>query len=214
MSKIWRAASVALLALWAAAPPALAQIAEPAKPIQPVQPVQPVQPGQPSKPVDAVDAVAAWRRLDVSRHAVKDQLELCDDDAGRFGKVGQALKPSDGAEVTEWTDWGVLLRSTGLELRSCLRAARQQVGLLRADSKALRDIMPAVKDAKRMSLSAKQLGEVTKASDDAEREIADADQRVAGMVEAADKIAAEAQRVLRQTGVSKVEPLPPFKSLL
>jgi hypothetical protein len=174
----------------------------------------PARPPPPAKPVDAVDALAAWRKLDISRRALKDQLELCDDDAMRFGRVGLGLKPNERAEVTEWTEWGVLLRGTGLELQTCLRAYRKQLGLLRADARTLRDMMPAVKDAKRMTLGPKQLAELTKANDDAEREIVEAEQKIAELIEGADKILADSQRALRQAGVSKVEPLAPFRSLL
>jgi hypothetical protein len=167
-----------------------------------------------AKPADAVDAIAAWRRLDVSRAAVRDQLELCDDDAGRFQQIGRELRPSGGAENGEWSEWAVLLRTAALELQSCLRAYKKQIGLLVADTKALRDMLPTVKDAKRMTLGPKQLAEATKAADDAEREIAAADAQVAAWAEGADRLAGEALRLLRQAGVAKAEPLPSFKNLL
>lgn len=216
MRQTWRALFFAILALGATGVPlpAAAQIAEPTNPPAAAPATAPAKPMAPSKPVDAVDAIAAWRKLDVSRRAVKDQLELCDDDAARFARIGLGLKPTERAEIGEWTEWGVLLRGTGLELQTCLRAYKKQLVLLRADAKTLRELMPAVKDAKRMTLGPKQLAEVTKANDDAEREIVDAERRIGELVEAADKILADSQRALRQAGVGKVEPLPPFKTLL
>jgi hypothetical protein len=168
----------------------------------------------PAKPVDAVDALAAWRRLDVSRQAVKDQLELCNDDAARFQQIGRELKPGDGAAVDEWNDWGNLLRNTGLELQSCLRAYGKQIGLLRADHQALRELLPAARDAKRMSLGPKQLSDAGKAVDDAELEIASAQQKAVALAEVADQTWSEAQRLLRQAGAGKVGPLAPFRNLL
>lgn len=148
------------------------------------------------------------------RAAVKDQVELCDDDVERFNQAGRELRPDGAADVAEWSEWGALLRNTGLELESCLRAYKKQIGLLRADTATLRDMLPVVKDTKRMTLGPKQLGEVIKALDDGMRESDAADRHVAALAEAADKAAADALCALRQAGVAKVEPLPGFKKLL
>ncbi len=195
------AAAVSVLMAWSLGAPAMAQIGPP-------------QTAPAARAPDAIDAVAAARRLDVSRAAVKDQVELCNDDAEKFRQVGRELKPDGAAGVTEWNEWGTLLRITGLELQSCLRAYKKQIGLLRADAKTLRDMLPAVKDAKRMTLNPKQLGEVTKSADDGEREIVAADQHVAALADAADQAAVDGQRALRQAGVTKGEPLPSFRNLL
>jgi len=88
------------------------------------------------------------------------------------------------------------------------------VKLLRADTKTLHEVLLAVKDAKRMTLGPKQLGEATKALDDGMRESDAADQHVAALAEAADKVTADALRALRQAGVVRVEALPGFKNLL
>jgi len=200
-----RLCSAVVVAVLAVAPgwpmPAAAQPAAPA-----------VAPS--GKPVDAVDALEAWRRLNVSRAAIKDQVELCDDDAERFRQVGRELRPDGAADATEWSEWGALLRDAGLELQSCLRAYKKQIGLLRADTKTLHEVLLAVKDAKRMTLGPKQLGEATRALDDGMGESDAADQHVAALAEAADKAAADALRALRQAGVVRVEALPGFKNLL
>jgi len=183
------------------APVALrAQIADPDKPVAA------------PKPVDAVDALAAWRRLDISRQAVKDQLELCSDDAQRFQTVGRELKPQDGADAGVWTEWAGVLRDAALELQSCLRGYRKQIGLLRADSQALRDVLPAARDAKRMSLGPKQQADAGKAAEDAERDIVNAEQKVAALIEVADQTLAEGRRLLRQAGVAKVDLPGPFRN--
>jgi hypothetical protein len=169
---------------------------------------------QASKPVDAFDAIAAWRRLDVSRAAVKDQVELCNDDADKFQQVGRDLKPGEAADVGEWNEWAALLRNTGQDLESCLRAYKKQIGLLRADAKTLQAMLPAVKDVKRMALTPKQLAEVTKSAADGEREMAAADQHVAALADSADRTVTEALRALGQAGVARIAPMPSFKELL
>ncbi len=168
----------------------------------------------PGKP-DAVDALAAWRRLQVSRAAVRDQLELCDDDGARFQQVSRELRPDGGAGPGEWKDWAALVRDTGHELESCLRAYNKQIGLLRADHNALAAMLPAVQQAKPMSLGPKQLAEVTGAVEESQREIALADAHVGALADQADKAALDALRLLRQKGIAKLEPpLPSFKKLL
>lgn len=163
---------------------------------------------------DAVDALATWRRLQVSRAAVRDQIELCDGDAERFQQISGELQPDDQADAEEWKDWGALVGDTARELESCLRAYKMQIGLLRADHDALAGMMPAVRGAKKMSLSPKQLGEVTKAADESGAEIATADKHAGILADNADKSAAAALQLLRRKGVAGPDKLPAFRKLL
>lgn len=163
---------------------------------------------------DAVDALATWRRLQVSRAAVRDQVELCDGDAERFQQVSGELRPDGKADANEWREWGELVNDTAHELESCLHAYSVQIGLLRADHDALAGMLPAVRGAKKMTLSPKQLGEVSKAAEEAGAEIAAADRHVGVLADNADKAAAAALLLLRQNAVAAPEKLPAFRKLL
>ncbi len=161
--------------------------------------------GQTPKPLGAEDAVRAYDAAQISRAAVRDQLDLCAEDADKLDQVFTKLRPAGGADRSEWTDWGDLFRRIGAELKACLRSYSKQMSLHGRDLTLLRDRLSLLKEPKRLTISPKQVTAINAYAAGLDKELADYAARARGMANSAELASGRVAAMLREVGVTKIE---------
>lgn len=159
------------------------------------------------KTLEPQDAVVAYEAAQVSRNAIRDQLDLCADDADKLDEIYSKLRPEAPADRSQWTDWGELFRHTGDELLNCLRAYNKQVALHRRDVAVLRQRLPLMKEPKRLTLSPKQVAAINAYAAGIDQELAEFAARAAALASVADQSSTRAAALLRDAGIADL-PMP------
>jgi hypothetical protein len=160
---------------------------------------------QTPKPLGPEDAVRAYDAAQVSRAAVRDQLELCAEDSDKLDQVFTRLRPGAAAARDDWSDWGGLYKSVGGELMACLRSYAKQIALHRRDIATLRERLSLLKEPKRLTISPKQVGEINAYAASLDKELAGYGARVRGMANSAELSSGRVAAMLREAGVAKVD---------
>lgn len=160
---------------------------------------------QTPKPLGAEDAVLAYGAAQISRAAVRDQLDLCAEDADKLDQVFTKLRPSGGADRSDWADWGDLFRRIGGELKACLRSYSKQMILHGRDLALLRERLPLLKEPKRLTISPKQVAAINAYAAGLDKELAGYAARARGMANSAELASGRVGAMLREAGVAKIE---------
>lgn len=160
---------------------------------------------QTPKPLGAEDAVRAYDAAQVSRSAVRDQLDLCAEDAEKLDQVFTRLRPAGGADRADWTDWGDLFKRIGGELKACLRSYSKQMALHNRDLTLLRERLPLLKEPKRLTISPKQVTAINAYAAGLDKELGDYAARARGMANSAELASGRVSAMLREAGVVKIE---------
>jgi len=165
---------------------------------------------QTPKPLSAEDAVLAYDAAQISRAAVRDQLDLCAEDADKLDQVFTKLRPGVGADRAEWTDWGDLFRRIGGELKACLRSYSKQMVLYNRDLAVLQERLPLLKEPKRLTISPKQVAAINAYAAGLDKELAAYAARARGMASSAELASGRVGAMLREAGVTKIELMQGF----
>lgn len=160
---------------------------------------------QTPKPLGAEDAVRAYDAAQISRAAVRDQLDLCAEDADKLDQVFTKLRPAGGADRAEWTDWGDLFRRIGGELKTCLRSYSKQMVLHNRDLAVLHERLSLLKEPKRLTISPKQVAAINAYAAGLDKELAAYAARARGMANSAELASGRVGAMLREAGVTKIE---------
>jgi|CXWL01.1.fsa_nt_gi hypothetical protein len=160
---------------------------------------------QTPKPLGAEDAVLAYGAAQISRAAVRDQLDLCAEDADKLDQVFTKLRPAGAADRSDWTDWGDLFRRIGGELKACLRSYSKQMALHGRDLALLRERLPLLKEPKRLTISPKQVGAINAYTAGLDKELESYVARARGMANSAELASGRVGAMLREAGVVKIE---------
>lgn len=160
---------------------------------------------QTPKPLGAEDAVRAYDAAQISRAAVRDQLDLCAEDADKLDQVFTKLRPAGGADRAEWADWGDLFRRIGGELKACLRSYSKQMVLHNRDLVVLQERLSLLKEPKRLTISPKQVAAINAYAAGLDKELAAYAARARGMANSAELASGRVGAMLREAGVAKIE---------
>lgn len=160
---------------------------------------------QTPKPLGAEDAVRAYDAAQISRAAVRDQLDLCAEDADKLDQVFTKLRPAGGADRAEWTDWGDLFRRIGGELKTCLRSYSKQMVLHNRDLAVLHERLSLLKEPKRLTISPKQVAAINAYVAGLDKELEGYVAHARGMANAAELASGRVGAMLREAGVVKIE---------
>ncbi|MGE0659404.1 MAG: hypothetical protein AB7F36_15835 [Reyranellaceae bacterium] len=160
---------------------------------------------QTPRPLTPQDAVLAYEAAQVSRSAIRDQLDLCAADADKLEQVFSRLRPEAGSEAGDWREWGELYAQIGRELLGCLRAYAKQRSLHLRDVALMRERLPLMKQPKRLTLSPKQVAKINAYSAGLERELAGYDRRAMAIANGAENSSAKVADLLRAAGASGVD---------
>lgn len=160
---------------------------------------------QTPRPLTPQDAVLAYEAAQVSRSAIRDQLDLCAADADKVEQVFSKLRPEPGSDANDWREWGELYAQIGRELFACLRAYAKQRSLHLRDVALMRERLPLMKQPKRLTLSPKQVAKINAYSAGLERELAGYDRRAMAIATAAEKSSLQVAALLRDVDVNGVD---------
>lgn len=160
---------------------------------------------QTPRPLTPQDAVLAYEAAQVSRSAIRDQLDLCASDADKVEQVFSKLRPESGSDAGDWREWGTLYAQIGRELLGCLRAYAKQRSLHLRDVAVMRERLPLMKQPKRLTLSPKQVAKINAYSAGLERELAGYDRRAMAIAAAAENSSTQVAALLRDAGVNGIE---------
>lgn len=160
---------------------------------------------QTPRPLSAEDALRAYESAQISRSAVRDQLDLCTEDADKLAQVYTRLRPGAGGDKGDWNDWGELYGRIAGELKTCLRAYAKQLSLHRRDLVVLQERLPLLKEPKRLTLSPKLVAEINAYAAGLEKELGGYADRARSMATTAELSSGRTSALLREHGVAKSE---------
>ncbi len=160
---------------------------------------------QSAKTLGPEDVVQAYQQAQISRSAVRDQLDLCAEDADKLNQIFTSLRPDGMAERGEWLDWANLYRGLGTELHSCLRSYAKQIVLHRRDVALLRERLPLLKEPKRLTVSPKLVSEIHAYVGGLDKELTGYAGRARAMANSAELATGRAMTLLREAGIAQVD---------
>ena len=164
-----------------------------------------VSSAQTPRPLTPQDAVLAYEAAQVSRSAIRDQLDLCASDADKLNQVFSRLRPEPDSDANDWREWGALYAQIGRELLGCLRAYAKQRSLHLRDVALMRERLPLMKQPKRLTLSPRQVAKINAYSAGLERELAGYDRRAMAIATGAEDSSRQVAALLREAGVNDVD---------
>ena len=165
-----------------------------------------------SSVIDSVDLGLVYRRAVLGRSSVKDQLDLCADDADKLAIVAGTLKPEAGAEEASWKEWSEALKNSGNDLVRCLRAYKRLTEIAQREINEMRKRWQG--DAAKPTVSARDTAEFNKFTAAIDGDMKAFRDRADQMGRIAQKSVDDANSALAQRGLGQVLLALPFAEAL
>lgn len=162
--------------------------------------------------IDSVDLGMVYRRAVLGRNSLKDQLELCRDDADKLNTIANVLKPETGAEDALWKDWSEALKVAGNDLVRCLRAYKRLAEIAQREIDEMRKRWQG--EGAKPAVSARDAGEFNKFVAGIDDEMNAMRDRADQMGKVAQKTVDDANSALAQRGLAQVLLALPFAEAL
>lgn len=166
----------------------------------------------PSSVTDSVDLGLVYRRAVIGRNAVRDQIDLCAEDADKLQTVSKELKPDAGGEEQLWKEWADALKGAGNDLVRCLRAFKRLSEIADREADELRKRWQGA--APKPTASARDTAEINKFLGGTEAETRQLRERASQMAKLAQKSVDDANSQLAQRGLGQVLLALPFAEAL
>ena len=162
--------------------------------------------------IDSVDLGMVYRRAVLGRNSLKDQLDLCVDDADRLSTVAFGLKPDAGADEALWKSWSDGLKDSGNDLVRCLRAYKRLAEIAQREINEMRRRWQG--DGTKPTASARDTAEFNKFLAAIDADMVGFRDRADQMGKVAQKTVDDANSTLAQRGLGQVLLALPFAEAL